>query len=43
MIFPLATDKEQRLLREWGKKQGLKQYAHFFRLSRKDTFQAILE
>ncbi len=39
VFFPFAAGKEQRLMREWRKKQGLERYAHLFRLSRKEEIQ----
>lgn len=39
VFFPFAAGKEQRLMREWRKKQGLERYAHLFRLSRKEGIQ----
>jgi len=43
VIFLFASGKEQRLMRSWWKKEGLERYSHFFRMSRKETFQAILD
>lgn len=38
-FFSFSADKEQRMVREWWKQQGLERYAHLFRLLRKETFQ----
>jgi hypothetical protein len=43
VFSPFAAGKEQRLVREWRKKQGLERYAHFFRLSRKEGIQTVFE
>jgi hypothetical protein len=43
VIFPFAASKEQRLMRSWWKKEGLERCTYFFRISRKEMFQAILE
>ncbi len=43
VFFPFAAGKEQRLMREWRKKQGLERYAHLFRLSRKEGVQTVFE
>jgi hypothetical protein len=43
VLFPFAADKEQRLMREWRKKQGLERYVHMFRLSRKEGIQTAFQ
>lgn len=41
VMFPFQPGKEQRLIREWWKKQGLERYAHFFKLSKKEEITTI--
>lgn len=43
VLFPFAAGKEQRLVREWRKKQGFERYAYFFKLSRKEGIQIVFE
>lgn len=43
VLFPFAVGQEQRLVREWRKKQGFERYAHFFKLSRKEGIQIAFE
>lgn len=43
VLFPFAAGQEPRLVREWRKKQGFERYAHFFKLSRKESIQIAFE
>ena len=41
VIFPFKPVREQRIVREWQKQQGLQRYAHIFRLSRNEPITTL--